>query len=109
MMKRLSFLLLFTIASCTPYWKDQPTDLHPFTPTVKLPSNAPLPPMDWQSHTVVGNVNVRLEPDLESRVIGVLYANSPVRADCDRSDGFCEVIGGFVIAPCLGVGEGVCR
>lgn len=101
----LSCIFVLLLSSCTaqPYWDQDapPTAAH-------SPSALPIATDGWREYAVVGTVNIRKEPSTSSEVIGALYAGAVVLADCDRSDGFCEVPGGFVVEGCLGIGDGKC-
>lgn len=109
-MNKLLFTLCLLLAACNPYWKDAPD--RPITSTPAndpSPISAPFPQIGWQTYQVVGTVNIRANADVSSSVIGILYSGAVVSADCTRDDGFCEVIGGYVIEACLGIGEGICK
>lgn len=105
----LCVILNMCLSGCKaePYWKDQPAVTNP-SPSVVTPMAAPIP-IFWPEYEVVGTVNIRKEPNAGSDAIGALYPGATVRADCDRKDGWCEVSGGFVLAACLGEGEGKCQ
>ena len=95
------------LSGCTPYWKDGPSNPSP-TQAQDVQTTAPAP-FFWTSYIVTGQVNIRSEPNTSSEAVGYLFAGATVQANCDRTDGFCEVPGGYVVAACLGVGEGKCQ
>lgn len=100
--------IMWMLSGCTmvPYWKDQPGQPLP-SPTEQGASAAPIP-IGWKEYVTVGTVNIRVDPDTSSQTIGWLLAGVSIRADCDRSDGFCEVPGGYVIKGCLVKDQGSC-
>ena len=104
----LCVLLSMCTSSCSPYWKDQPTVPQNPDPVPNTPRAAPVPDGSWQWYTLTGTVNVHDAPDTSAPTIGWLLAGAKVRANCP-GDGWCEVIGGYVVEGCLGVGEGICR
>ena len=109
-MKKVFLLAILLLASCSPYWKDQPDQTSPAnTPTPRSPSAAPVPINGWAEYTVVGQVNIRSEPSTSSPSIGWLLPGAVVVANCQRSDEFCKVVGGYVVEACLGIGDGKCQ
>ena len=105
-MKKIILSLSLLLAACTaqPYWES----VNP-TGTPHSPTAAPVPTKGWQEYTVIGTVNIRSQPDVNSPAVGLLFKGAKVFADCDRSDRFCSVIGGYVIKACLGIGEEPCK
>lgn len=109
MKKILILVLVLSICSCEakPYWE---VPRQTSTVVVNLSTSpTPLISEKWETYTVVGNVNIREDHYGFSPVVGVLYAGTPILADCNRGDNYCQVQEGYVIKACLGVGEGVCK
>ena len=108
-MKKIILFLSLLLAACTaqPYWQD---DRSIATPAVHLsPTAAPVSTIGWAEYTVIGTVNIRSQPDVNSIPAGLLFKGAKIQADCNRSDRFCSVIGGYVIKACLGIGEEPCK
>ena len=65
-------------------------------------------PDNTDNAVVAGTVNVRECPSTSCAVVGYLYSGQDVRVLACIGN-WCQMAEGYVYAPCLGHGEGICR
>lgn len=96
--------VVFSSCSASPYWDQSSRTNPPSEPYSTTPVETD---RTWTDYVVVGTVNIRAEPNSSSETKGWLLEGAKIQAIC-TSDGWCMVPGGYVVAACLGVGNGSC-